>query len=151
MSRKLTMRCAQPPQGVRVSRNHLGTCSFACRAPAAAGIRHPAGTVATPSAAPASSRAQHVVARSAVDPDELHETKLGPNVAAGIKEVKEGLTWKTATVIRNECVVSTPVPCSLDEDALMMKQHPDTPTPWFYLLQGRQPGWHAPAVAPECI
>eukprot|EP00877_Chromochloris_zofingiensis_P009122 jgi/Chrzof1/4463/Cz14g14060.t1 len=36
--------------------------------------------------------------------DELHETKLGPNVAAGIKDVKESLTWSTATVTRNEAV-----------------------------------------------
>lgn len=36
------------------------------------------------------------------DSDEAHENKLGPNVAAGIKDVKEGLTWRTATVIRNE-------------------------------------------------
>jgi hypothetical protein len=35
--------------------------------------------------------------------DELHETKLGPNVASGIKEVKEKLTWSPATVMRNEC------------------------------------------------
>ena len=34
--------------------------------------------------------------------DELHETKLGPNVASGIKEVKEKLTWSSATVVRNE-------------------------------------------------
>lgn len=37
--------------------------------------------------------------------DELHETKLGPDVATGIKEVKEGLRWSAATVIRNECVL----------------------------------------------
>lgn len=43
-----------------------------------------------------------VVVRSSTDPDDLHETKLGPNVAAGIKDVKERLTWSPATVIRNE-------------------------------------------------
>jgi hypothetical protein len=43
-----------------------------------------------------------VVARSSVDPDELHENKLGPNVAAGIKDVKNTLSWRPATVIRNE-------------------------------------------------
>ena len=51
------------------------------------------------------SRGKQLVARSSVDPDELHENKLGPNVAAGIKDVKNSLTWRTATVIRNECVV----------------------------------------------
>ena len=47
-------------------------------------------------------RAQQLVVRSSVDPDELHENKLGPNVAAGIKDVKTSLTWRPATVIRNE-------------------------------------------------
>lgn len=46
-----------------------------------------------------------VIAASAADPDKLHEEKLGPNVAAGIKDVKENrLTWSPATVIRNEAV-----------------------------------------------
>ncbi|KAF6262076.1 hypothetical protein COO60DRAFT_1699496 [Scenedesmus sp. NREL 46B-D3] len=45
-----------------------------------------------------------VAVRSSVDPDELHEAKLGPNVVAGIREVKEKLTWSPATVIRNEAI-----------------------------------------------
>jgi hypothetical protein len=49
--------------------------------------------------------AWRVVARATgSDSDDLHENKLGPNVAAGIKDVKDGLTWRPATVIRNECV-----------------------------------------------
>ena len=36
------------------------------------------------------------------DDDKLHETKLGPNVLAGIKEVKENTKWAAATVIKNE-------------------------------------------------
>ena len=41
------------------------------------------------------------LARSSND-DELQEIKLGPNVTAGIREVKEGLAWSPATVTRNE-------------------------------------------------
>eukprot|EP00879_Flechtneria_rotunda_P026022 GHRR01027696.1.p1 GENE.GHRR01027696.1~~GHRR01027696.1.p1 ORF type:complete len:252 (+),score=27.77 GHRR01027696.1:140-895(+) len=51
---------------------------------------------------PGSRKAAQV--RSSADPDDLHETKLGPNVAAGIKDVKERLTWSPATVLRNEAV-----------------------------------------------
>lgn len=40
----------------------------------------------------------------ASEEDSLHEAKLGPNVVAGIKEVKESLQWWTATVMRNEAV-----------------------------------------------
>jgi hypothetical protein len=43
-----------------------------------------------------------LLVRCSADPDDLHEAKLGPNVAAGIKDVKENLTWSPATVIRNE-------------------------------------------------
>lgn len=63
----------------------------------------------TPLAPLASSRrslARHrktsTVVKASADPDDLHETKLGPNVAAGIKDVKERLQWSPATVIRNE-------------------------------------------------
>lgn len=47
-------------------------------------------------------RRGRLLVRSSADPDGLHEAKLGPNVAAGRKEVKEKLTWGPATVIRNE-------------------------------------------------
>lgn len=63
-------------------------------------------TLATPVAAFKRSLCRHrragLAVRSSADPDDLHETKLGPNVAAGIKDVKEGLQWSPATVIRNE-------------------------------------------------
>lgn len=36
--------------------------------------------------------------------ENLHEAKLGPNVLAGIKDVKEHLKWLSATVIRNDAV-----------------------------------------------
>lgn len=41
---------------------------------------------------------------ASADSDDLQPTRLGPNVAASIKDVKERLTWSPATVIRNECV-----------------------------------------------
>ena len=44
---------------------------------------------------------RRTLARSSND-DELQEIKLGPNVTAGIREVKEGLAWSPATVTRNE-------------------------------------------------
>eukprot|EP00878_Enallax_costatus_P008536 GHUV01008924.1.p1 GENE.GHUV01008924.1~~GHUV01008924.1.p1 ORF type:complete len:243 (+),score=14.53 GHUV01008924.1:144-872(+) len=47
-------------------------------------------------------RKASTVVRSSADPDDLHETKLGPNVAAGINDVKKRLQWSPGTVIRND-------------------------------------------------
>lgn len=38
------------------------------------------------------------------DDEKLHESKLGPNVLAGVKELKENIKWTPATVIRNDAV-----------------------------------------------
>ncbi|GAX84322.1 hypothetical protein CEUSTIGMA_g11744.t1 [Chlamydomonas eustigma] len=42
------------------------------------------------------------VGRSNRDGDEGAETKLGPNVIAGVKELRQNVTWSQATVMRNE-------------------------------------------------
>lgn len=100
----MMMRCMQPSQCLHVGGTRSSGTSLVYRVPAAADASCLASIGGTPyrSKHGSTSRGQQLVVRSSVDPDELHENKLGPNVAAGIKDVKEGLTWKTATVIRNE-------------------------------------------------
>lgn len=39
---------------------------------------------------------------SSADDESLPEPRLGPNVAAGIKDVQQSLEWRTATVTRND-------------------------------------------------
>jgi hypothetical protein len=34
----------------------------------------------------------------------MPESKLGPNVAAGIRDVQQSLEWRTATVMRNDAI-----------------------------------------------
>jgi len=100
----MMMRCMQPSQCLHIGGTRSSGTSLVYRVPAAADASYLASIGGTPyrSKHGSTSRGQQLVVRSSVDPDELHENKLGPNVAAGIKDVKEGLTWKTATVIRNE-------------------------------------------------
>lgn len=95
------MRCLQQPSGVHAgSRRHTSRQAL-CRALSSGPCVSAAGTFSYGSSLNAS-RGRQLVARSSVDPDELHENKLGPNVAAGIKDVKNTLSWRPATVIRNE-------------------------------------------------
>jgi hypothetical protein len=50
-----------------------------------------------------SSRPRRVgIKQKATDEDDLQENKLGPNVLAGIREVKANTKWTAATVIKNE-------------------------------------------------
>lgn len=41
-------------------------------------------------------------AAAASEPEDAPEVKLGPNVAAGIREVQGSLDWRRATVTRND-------------------------------------------------
>jgi hypothetical protein len=97
---------ATAPAPCRVPCRQLQRPAGAAHNSAVAGVSplplHPA-----PCAAAGCSRGQLLLVRASLDPDDIHETKLGPNVAAGIKDVKDGLTWRPATVIRNECVCSS--------------------------------------------
>lgn len=89
------MRCLQHPSGVHAGSRGLTSRQVLCRALSS-------GPRVTFSHRSSCRTSRVLVARSSVDPDELHENKLGPNVAAGIKDVKNTLTWRPATVIRNE-------------------------------------------------
>lgn len=63
------------------------------------GLAGSSSRTAAPSAA-ATRRCSLLAARSHKDHD--HETKLGPNAITSVKELKEGVTWTSATVIRND-------------------------------------------------
>ncbi|KIY96852.1 hypothetical protein MNEG_11111 [Monoraphidium neglectum] len=41
---------------------------------------------------------------SAGEEGDMPESKLGPNVAAGIRDVQQSLEWRTATVMRNDAI-----------------------------------------------
>lgn len=99
------MKCLQPSQCMHVATRSQTSLIGVCRVPLGTPCSHAAGTVSPApvhSSPLTTSRGQQAVVRSSVDPDELHENKLGPNVAAGIKDVRTSLTWRPATVIKNE-------------------------------------------------
>lgn len=69
------------------------------------------------------------------DDDGLQETKLGPNVLAGIKELRENMQWTTATVMRNDGV-------ALDGDQRLLHLVIDDHVDIMYgrKIQGKQTG-----------
>jgi hypothetical protein len=95
------------------SAQRIGPCLHGPRGlghpPVAAAARGPTAAVTTSAAAaprfaPAAAARTRVLAHAANDDDSLPEPKLGPNVAAGIRDVQRSLEWRTATVTRNDAL-----------------------------------------------
>jgi hypothetical protein len=78
--------------------------------PVVAASAHPctlAGAATSPAAPRSPARVppcarRGVVAHAAASDDDQPEPKLGPNVAAGIRDVQKRLEWRAATVTRND-------------------------------------------------
>ena len=93
-----------------------GAASRALAAPPCLGLRHLRFTGAAPRIGDGGLPVRGHRVRSSEE-DNLQETKLGPNVLAGIKDFKENTQWTAATVIKNECVQELPDRCSPQIDS----------------------------------
>jgi hypothetical protein len=84
-----------------------GTCRARDRAQQRL-VRHPISPGIRPPCASSHGRhrlaGQRIVLVRSGEEDKQQENKLGPNVLAGIKEVKENTRWTAGTIIKNECV-----------------------------------------------
>lgn len=99
-----TYRTAQPPR-IHSMQQKLAPSLHAWTRHAAPSSSAPCATAAAAPHVPLPRRRSGVhVTRASASDEDMPEAKLGPNVAAGIRDVQRSLEWRMATVTRNDAI-----------------------------------------------